>query len=45
MSKITDDSGELKQHIEIIDTAIKEVESSNKQLVSNMEQVSGIVVQ
>lgn len=43
VSKITDDSGELKQHIEIIDTAIKEVESSNKQLVSNMEQVSGIV--
>ena len=40
VSKITDDSGELKQHIEIIDTAIKEVESSNKQLVSNMEQVS-----
>lgn len=43
VSKITDDSGELKQHIEIIDTAIKEVESSNKQLVSNMEHVSGIV--
>lgn len=43
VSKITEDSGELKQHIEVIDTAIKEVESSNQQLVNNMEQVSDIV--
>ena len=43
VSKITEDSGELKQHIEVIDTAIKEVEISNQQLVNNMEQVSDIV--
>ena len=43
VSKITDDSTELKQHIGIIDTAIKEVETSNQQLVSNMNEVSGIV--
>ncbi len=43
VNKITEDSGELKQHIEVIDTAIKEVETSNQQLVTNMEQVSDIV--
>lgn len=43
VNKITEDSGQLKQHIEVIDTAIKDVETSNKQLVSNMEHVSGIV--
>ncbi len=43
VGKITDDSNELKQHIEVIDTAIKEVETSNQQLVSNMNEVSNIV--
>lgn len=43
VDKITDDSKQLGEHIEVIDTAIKEVENSNRQLVNNMEQVSDIV--
>ena len=31
------------EHIQVIDTAIKEVENSNRQLVSNMENVTDIV--
>ncbi len=44
VSKISTDSEKLGEHIQVIDYAIKEVESSNKQLVDNMQQVSDIVV-
>ena len=43
VSKITQDSSLLGEHIQTIDSAMKEVESSNRQLVENMEQVSSIV--
>ena len=43
VEKITTDSKELGDHIQVIDSAIKEVETSNTQLVSNMEQISSIV--
>ena len=43
VSKINEDSSHLGEHIQVIDSAMKEVESSNIQLVSNMEQVSQIV--
>lgn len=40
---ITSDSTQIENHIQVIDTAIKDVESANRQLVSNMNQVSEIV--
>ena len=40
---ITRDSTQLEKHIQIIDTAIKDVEASNQQLVNNMNDVSSIV--
>lgn len=40
---ITKDSTQLEKHIQIIDTAIKDVEASNQQLVNNMNNVSSIV--
>ena len=43
VNKITQDSSLLGEHIQTIDFAMKEVESSNRQLVENMEQVSSIV--
>lgn len=43
VNKITQDSSLLGEHIQAIDSAMKEVESSNRQLVENMEQVSSIV--
>lgn len=43
VNKITQDSSLLGEHIQTIDSAMKEVESSNRQLVENMEQVSTIV--
>lgn len=43
VNKITQDSSLLGKHIQTIDSAMKEVESSNRQLVENMEQVSSIV--
>ena len=43
VGKITADSKELGDHIQVIDSAIKEVKTSNTQLVSNMEQISSIV--
>lgn len=43
VNKITQDSSLLGEHIQTIDSAMKEVESSNCQLVENMEQVSSIV--
>jgi len=43
VNKITQDSSLLGEHIQTIDSAMKEVESSNRQLVENMEQASSIV--
>lgn len=43
VNKITEDSSLLGDHIQTIDSAMKEVETSNHQLVENMEQVSSIV--
>lgn len=43
VSKITADSTQLGSHIQVIDSAMKEVENSNSQLVNNMERVSNIV--
>ena len=43
VNQIASDSAQLGRHIQVVDNAIKEVESSNTQLVSNMEQVSNIV--
>lgn len=43
VGRINDDSAQLGEHIQVIDSAMKEVETSNAQLVSNMEKVSGIV--
>ncbi len=43
VNKITADSKQLGEHIQVIDNAMKDVEVSNHQLVDNMEQVSSIV--
>ena len=43
VNQIASDSAQLGRHIQVVDNAIKEVESSNTQLVSKMEQVSNIV--
>lgn len=43
VQKITEDSTQLGEHIQVIDSAMKEVENSNLQLVDNMEQVSNTV--
>ena len=43
VNQIASDSVQLGNHIQVVDNAIKEVESSNTQLVSNMVQVSNIV--
>lgn len=43
VTKITQDSTQIGDNIQEIDTAMKEVERSNKHLVDNMEQVTGIV--
>lgn len=43
VNQIASDSAQLSRHIQVVDNAIKEVESSNTQLVSNMKQVSNIV--
>ena len=43
VEKITDDTKQLGEHIQVIDKAMRDVENSNHQLVDNMEQVSDIV--
>ena len=43
VSAITEDSNQLGEHIRVIDSAMKEVETSNSQLVNNMDEVSQIV--
>lgn len=43
VNKINDDSSQLGDHIQNIDSAMREVETSNSKLVKNMELVSEIV--
>lgn len=43
VTKIAGDTTHLEENIHVIDSAIKEVESSNIQLVNNLDQVTGIV--
>ena len=43
VNKINEDSGKLGEHISVINTAMKEVESSNHQLVDNMEKVLSLI--
>lgn len=43
VTKIAGDTTRLEENIQVIDSAIKEVESSNIQLVNNLDQVTGIV--
>lgn len=43
VGKINDDSTQLGEHIDVINTAMKDVADSNSQLVSNMKNVSNIV--
>lgn len=43
IAKISEDAGELDNNIRMIDTAIKDVESSNIHLVDNLTEVTGIV--
>lgn len=43
VKKINADSSQLGDHIQDIDSAMREVETSNSQLVENMEEVSGIM--
>lgn len=43
VGKINEDSDQLGNHIQVIDSAMKEVESSNSRLVNNMELVTQIV--
>ena len=43
VNTITKDSSQIGEHIQTIESAMKKVESSNLQLVNNMEQVSSIV--
>ena len=43
MTEIASDTTQLGENIQVIDSAMKEVESSNLHLVDNLKQVSGIV--
>lgn len=43
VNTITKDSSQIGEHIQTIESAMKKVESSNLQLVNNMEQVFSIV--
>jgi len=43
VQQINADSVQLGQHIGVVDSAMKEVETSNQHLVDNMEQISQIV--
>lgn len=45
ISKISEDTAQLEENIQIIDTAMKDVEQSNIQLVDNMDQVSSIMTE
>lgn len=41
--RISNDSNQLGENIQVIDSAIHEVEDSNKNMVSNMEQISDVM--
>ena len=43
VTKISTDATKLEENIQMIDQAMKEVETSNVQLIENMEQVSRVV--
>lgn len=43
MTEIASDTTQIGENIQVIDSAMKEVESSNLHLVDNLKQVSGIV--
>lgn len=43
VNNITDDSIKLGDNIQVVDTAMREVEESNKNLVVNMQQVSEVM--
>lgn len=44
VNTIAEDSKQLGSEIQVVDTAIKEVEDSNKNMVENMEQIKDIMV-
>ena len=44
VTSITEDSRQLGNEIQVVDNAIKEVESSNKNMVGNMKQIKDIMV-
>ena len=43
VTRITEDSVQLGNNIQVVDSAIKEVEDSNKNMVDNMKQVSEVM--
>ena len=43
VTRITEDSVQLGNNIQVVDEAIKEVEDSNKNMVDNMKQVSDVM--
>lgn len=43
VTRITEDSAQIGNHIQVIDSAMKEVENSNKNLVDNMNQVEEVM--
>lgn len=43
VTRITEDSVQLGNNIQVVDAAIKEVEDSNKNMVDNMKQVSEVM--
>ena len=43
MTKITNDAATLGENIKIVDSAVKEVETSNKTLTDNMNQVGAVM--
>lgn len=43
VTRITEDSAQIGNNVQVIDTAMKEVENSNKNLVDNMNQVEEVM--
>ncbi len=43
VTRITEDSVQLGNNIQVVDTAIKEVEDSNRNMVENMKQVTDVM--
>ena len=44
VNMIAEDSRQLGSEIQVVDTAVKQVEDSNKNMVDNMQQVKDIMV-